>query len=452
MASAGAPIKSQQFISYIGNQGLFGTPQPYYGYTSTLVNQNGSGQVTGGTTTYYHSPSPNKYIPAAVTKDNGKTWTYLDSSGNAVTAANSKDAVLGTSAQISLQSGALKTNVNNAINSAGIAAGIPQTQANNLLLKNNTASNNTQTPTQSGTQTPPQPAVKADEYNNIDIKEKPGQKSYNQDFLKYPSNLSSTGMDYVRFTALKYGNKVINDNATGFGARTLPTITDGIVAIGIQPSISDQNTVDWNGLTMNAFDQALSALSLGIAEGEGDKAVSRVQKTIQQEGSNVASAIQLSLAGEAAGTKGLLTRVTGAILNPNLELLFQGPSLRPFNFTFKMSPRNKSEAQNVKYIIRFFKENMAARRSTQALFLKSPNVFKIEYIYSKTGENHPALNRIKECALLSCSVDYTPESSYMTFEEDGTMVSYNITMQFQELEPVYYDDYENLKNNLEVGY
>jgi hypothetical protein len=38
-------------------------------------------------------------------------------------------------------------------------------------------------------------------------------------------------------------------------------------------------------------------------------------------------------------------------------------------------------------------------------------------------------------------VSYTPEGQYATFQ-DGAMVSYQITMQFQELEPIFNEDYE----------
>ena len=56
-------------------------------------------------------------------------------------------------------------------------------------------------------------------------------------------------------------------------------------------------------------------------------------------------AILASLAGEAVGVQGLLSRATGTVLNPNLELLFQGPQLRPFTFQFRLSPRKATEAQ-----------------------------------------------------------------------------------------------------------
>ena len=45
--------------------------------------------------------------------------------------------------------------------------------------------------------------------------------------------------------------------------------------------------------------------------------------------------------------------------------------------------------------------------------------------------------------------DYTPEGSYMTYEggeNGGSMVKYTITMVFQELDPIYADDYERLND------
>ena len=62
-------------------------------------------------------------------------------------------------------------------------------------------------------------------------------------------------------------------------------------------------------------------------------------------------AILAALAGEAVGIQGLLSRATGTVLNPNLELLFQGPQLRPFTFQFRLSPRGIEEAKEVKKLL-----------------------------------------------------------------------------------------------------
>ena len=51
------------------------------------------------------------------------------------------------------------------------------------------------------------------------------------------------------------------------------------------------------------------------------------------------------------------------------------------------------------------------------------------------------LNKIKMCALQSFDVQYTPDGSYMTYE-DGSMTSYQVSMSFGELNPIYQEDYD----------
>ena len=86
---------------------------------------------------------------------------------------------------------------------------------------------------------------------------------------------------------------------------------------------------------------------------------------------------------------------------------------------------------------------MAVKRDT-GLFLKAPNTFLIKYLGKNDNEEgsneKKALNKIKECALIGFDVNYTPQGTYMTFD-DGSMVSYNITLSFKELVPIYYEDY-----------
>jgi len=136
--------------------------------------------------------------------------------------------------------------------------------------------------------------------------------------------------------------------------------------------------------------------------------------------------------------------------------LFSGPSLRPFSYTFKLSARGKKDTEEIRKIIRFFKQGMAAQRTASNLFLKAPHTFKIQYLYRREDKenDHPYINYIKECALQSFTVNYTPEGNYMTFS-DGSMVSYEISMQFQELEPIFNDDYSKLpggNSDTVIGY
>lgn len=172
----------------------------------------------------------------------------------------------------------------------------------------------------------------------------------------------------------------------------------------------------------------------------------------------VKSYLQQWFAGKAIGTN-IFSRFSGAVVNPNVELLFNGPQLRPFNFNFRLSPRSEDEAKQVKGIIRFFKQGMSIRRTPNDLFLKAPNVFKITYRNGqKTAKDglegeHTSLNKIKICALSQCSVDYTPDGSYATFyDEESTMTQYGLSLQFNELEPIFNEDYNKFPDKSTIGY
>lgn len=277
----------------------------------------------------------------------------------------------------------------------------------------------------------------------------------------YPTALRTNGQDYIKFNIVQYEPRQFRlNNETGeiLERRNTQKESKGTICLPIQPSISDMNTVDWNGLGVNPLDLGLAQFSMQIGQSQGAQGMENIldYMTTQLKDPGVQNAAKLALAQKAAGVTGLLSRVTGAVVNPNLELLFQGPQLRPFNFSFKLSPRNTDEARIVKGIIRAFKEAMAVKIASSQLFLKAPNVFEIKYVRGRTKDNneidpHPSLNKIKTCALQACNVDYTPDGTYMTFaDRDATMTSYIISLQFQELEPVTSKDYD--ENYTEIGY
>ena len=77
--------------------------------------------------------------------------------------------------------------------------------------------------------------------------------------------------------------------------------------------------------------------------------------------------------------------------------------------------------------------------------LPSYQKLKLKYTF-RNGDSHPFLNNIKICALNSFTVDYTPDGSYSTYDNeggvgDGSMTSYQVTMSFMEMTPIYNDDF-----------
>ena len=290
----------------------------------------------------------------------------------------------------------------------------------------------------------------------------------NYDNYFYPLNLKEfRGQDRIKFTMkIPKGTEVdpfFYKNNKQF-KRTYKEIT-GSVTLPIQPVISDKNTVDFAGLQLNAVDAALAGSAFNLIQsGSVEELVNNAgnignqlkQLLLGSESNNIQRGLQVFLAQQAAGVQGLLSRSESAVLNPNLELLFRGPQLRPFSFTFTLSPRNGPEAKQVKNIIRFFKQGMSVKTSTSNVFLKSPHVFDIKYqTFNEEGTEitHPSINLIKTCALVDCGVEYTPDGSYMTFNDpQKTMTSYKINLQFTELDPIYDKDYEDLKDPDVIGY
>lgn len=269
---------------------------------------------------------------------------------------------------------------------------------------------------------------------------------------RYPLNESHrVKYDYLQVTALKH---TANTGGTNFGQGGFAEAEErsmarlGSVFLPMQPGLSESNAVNWGGQEANAFQAAAFRVAQGtIAEpkGFGAKAKKLMSSAID-ESENMIEGISRDdiaayFAGQAVGNTSLFTRGTGKVLNPNLELLFGGPQLRQFNYNFRFTPREAREAREVKGILKFLKKNMAPIRMDGRLFLKTPNVFKLKYIF-KNGRQHPFLNKIKRCALMNMQVDYTPDGSYMTYD-DGSMTSYNVTMTFGELNPIYQEDFDS---------
>jgi hypothetical protein len=269
--------------------------------------------------------------------------------------------------------------------------------------------------------------------------------------LKYPETLDAGKQDVIKFSMLKYSPKAFQttkDNLGGFADR--PSIGKdrnaiGVVTLPIPNGISDSNTLNWGDTTMNAAEALAANLALSGIKGGGQgltDTAGKVAGAVQSNSGEVAGGMPALFAGLAVqgNAASILQRTEGAVINPNLELLFNAPTLRPFNFTFKLASRSETESKIIRSIIRFFKQGSAAQKSESNLFLKAPHTFQIQYLHR--GEEHKFLNKFKECALQSFGVSYTPEGQYATFN-DGAMVSYQITMQFQELEPIFNEDYTN---------
>jgi hypothetical protein len=309
---------------------------------------------------------------------------------------------------------------------------------------------------------------------DLDVLQNAGVDNANKDIsplptnLYYPEKYKQYKQDYIKFQILEYKPRIFTKNNLARNERyknekgesKKDKFIKSTIILPIQGGITDSNTVNWNGDPMNAIEQAAAFASLQSQTSMDLKAdsstmIDALGNLAKGESSNKAikSYIQSYLSRMAANSSSnFFSRGFGAILNPNLELLFQTPELRSFGLRFDLTPRDKEEAKQVKQIIRVFKQTMAPRKGVAEIFLKTPMIFDITYINGKLEKEHTSINKIKTCALKMFNVNYTPNNQYMTYDDaEATMTGYSLEMQFQELEPVFYDDYIGMPYQ-EIGY
>ena len=299
-------------------------------------------------------------------------------------------------------------------------------------------------------------SVKESSVSPKTTKKKP-KKNEKAATLVYPTALRQADQDFLKIDCLKYRPKsrdVSSSNLSGFADRAEATDKDieGTAMLPIPGGITSTDTVAWGSDKMDPAAAAMANIALTTINKSVSAGFDEFAKSAQAAvgSEETRKALSTAIAGQASGTGSqLLQRTAGAIINPNMELLFKDPGMRQFSFNWKLAPRSASEAQTVIKLIRFFKQKMAVKKSDANLYLKAPNTWRLAY-KRPNSQDHPFLNKFKECAMTSFTANFTPDGNYATFE-DGVMTSYDITMSFSELDPIFSNDFDNIPAN-EIGY
>jgi len=432
----------------------------YHRTVTKVTQQDSNGRVTGGETVIYIEKN-GTWQPAAITKDGGKTYQFSDPNYPLM------DGVAGSGLQRELNTpnGAIKKNADVQISRSLDRAGVKPADKTSLLEASKNSAPKDNPDGADGDQNNPQEgepsALTKEQQDELEKDVKTIKSGTRKEYgdVWYPQNLSLEKQDCIKFSIIEYKPSglsqeeddkterivTLNGNVPSLGKRNIL----GTITLPIPGGISDSNSVDWSGDQLTEIQKAFANIAQAtISDGGGAGAQAASNEAQKAKAPEVKSMVVSKFTEMATGAANIMQRQYGAIGNPNLELLFMGPSLRTFSFTFRMSPRNPSEAQAIKLIIRYFKQAMSVKRSEKSLLLKSPHTFAISYLSS--NKQHPYLNRFKECALTSCNVNYTPDGNYMTFAGEPSMTSYELQLQFQELVPLYDDEYGT--DNATVGF
>jgi hypothetical protein len=202
------------------------------------------------------------------------------------------------------------------------------------------------------------------------------------------------------------------------------------IVLYMPPDIQAHYTTEWNAKELG--EAAEFTKSLTGAGSLRDLLTSSAASFTKEAGEKLNQFTNLSLADA-------LSRQTRLMINPHLEVIFEGIGFRQFQFSFRFTPESESEAENVDNIIRAFKFYSAPEilKGTAGRFWIYPAEFDIQY-YSNGVENE-FLNKISTCALVDMNVNYTASGQWSAFRPHATIpgspsVCTDITLTFKELE------------------
>ena len=254
------------------------------------------------------------------------------------------------------------------------------------------------------------------------------------------SDLTSTGIAALG-VARGLGN-------AGIGA--LAAVPTGGTSMAIQEKLRDMGVTQGQGNILGLTGEQI------VEQRDAARALKRGNEgNVQALGQSVTADALSKLTGVLGAdidVDTFLARTGGRVLNPNAEMLFQGPVIRDFSFEFTMIARSEREGREIRKIIRFLKLGMAPKFQNTS-FLANPDIFRLEY------KNGPGKNDTLKTvnlfnpgglALTALKTDYAP-SGYWSAYRDSQPVATKLSLAFTELRPIYEGDQEKTPAD-SVGY
>lgn len=252
--------------------------------------------------------------------------------------------------------------------------------------------------------------------------------------MRYPTDRPQSA-DYVSFQHVKYSGRGGGGGGGGGG---------GIVLYMPAPAPAVSNRQRWNN-SGETFAGPIGQFKRNLAQGGSDLIAGTENFNVDTFGKDLTGALerfqgtkvgdmarmfgqdQLARATGMTGQQ-LMSVTRGEIYNPNLEMFYEGPDLRDFDFSFQCAPKSSADAQAIRQIIMEFKKWSSPEESGDKL--KLPHVWKISY----GGKAKQYYNKFKTAALTNINVQYNAGiDSHMTFT-DGSPIVTGFTLSFTETE------------------
>lgn len=302
------------------------------------------------------------------------------------------------------------------------------------------------------------------------------------DVLKFPLDLGTdkTTSNLIKFSIQEYiggGYNKLSGKGTADLAKKSKANKVVDIYLALPGNLSANNKPGWS--VDNNIDGTLTKVGGNIKDiltsgplssnmkfdFSGENILSNI-KAYGSSGINymVNNALTIGLANETLNNSASVGM--GMNVHPYEETIYKGPGFRAFNYNFNLIPRNEKENIVISNIIQSFRwastpGNGNVTQSDNDVdisginILTYPNVFFIEYLMPKrdttTDANetnldrqksetaneklikNPWLNKLHPCVCTDVKVDYGSQSkNYMSYD-NGSPLTYKITLSFAEL-------------------
>ena len=186
--------------------------------------------------------------------------------------------------------------------------------------------------------------------------------------------LSAANSDFMQNLSIEDQQRITTEGSSGWdGNATFDRSSDipansslGCVKLYIPSSLDYRYSANWNKVSFGALGAALGGAGNAIGAAGATGAKSLFDNFIK-------GALDQAPATSGVDLNSILGGAFGVTFNDNTMQTFEKMNVREFSFSYIMAARNKTEEQDIKDIIKFFKMGMhpGSRRSgtNNSLFL-----------------------------------------------------------------------------------
>lgn len=278
--------------------------------------------------------------------------------------------------------------------------------------------------------------------------------------LQYPSGAGAAlDSDYVTFTPIKY-----RTNAEESSGRAAPPASSGADTITLYMPNSTPGVGNGNSWASASFLGPLGELRkfgatelggiAGSAMGGKIKSTDDLMQQVKGSISKYKSDIGVGGSVKALGQKGMqmaggamgvspnqmLALGAGAVFNPNVELLYEAPAMRPFSMNFDFVPKNAQEAQVMNRIIMNFKKWSAPLDLENGMF-EIPHVWQVRYMTGRSENKN--MNKFKKAACTNVQVQANSATAMHVAHDGGVPIITSLSLSFMEVDIITRKDHES---------